>query len=204
MTEDSLDSDKAGVPIHRRTGGRSARVREAVLRAALDALTDQGFEKLTFSEVGRRAGVHATSVQRRWGSRENLLFEAVRGFADQTIKMPDTGSLRSDLIAFSRTLADYFATPIGGQILQMLVASVENDPAFAANRAEFVQIRHDAIRTMLHRAAKRGELRDGIDDDTALALLLGPIYVRMLITRLPVNDDFVERVTDAQLRGLGK
>ena len=204
MTEDSVDIDDAGVAAHRRTGGRSARVREAVLRAALDVLSDQGFEQLTFSEIGRRAGVHATSVQRRWGSRENLLFEAIRGFADQTLRMPNTGSLRGDLIAFSRSLADYFATPIGGQILQMLVASVENDPAFAANRADFVKIRHDAIRVMLHRAAERGDLREGIDDETALALLLGPIYVRMLITRLPVDDDFVERATDALLRGLEK
>lgn len=196
------NADDVEAAVRRRTGGRSARVREAVLRATLDILSAQGPNGLSFSEIGRQAGVHGTSVQRRWGSRKNLLFEAIQAFADQTIKIPNTGSLRADLIAFSRSLADYFATPTGGHILQMLVASVENDPAFAANRAEFVRIRHEAAGAMIRRATERGELRAGVDEETIGALLVGPIYVRLLITRRPVDDGFIERVIDAMLRGV--
>lgn len=172
------------------------------MQAALDAMADHGLDGVTFTDVGRRAGVHGTSVQRRWGSRENLLFEAIRSFADQTIKIPDTGSLRGDLVAFSRSLSDYFATPTGGQILQMLVAFADNDPAFCENRAEFVRERHQATRAIIQRAAERGELREGVTEEAALALLLGPIYVRMLIVRRPVDDDFIERVTDAMMHGI--
>jgi len=165
-------------------------------------MADHGLDGVTFSDVGRRAGVHGTSVQRRWGSRENLLFEAIRSFADQAIKIPDTGSLRGDLVAFSRSLSDYFATPTGGQILQMLVSFVDNDPAFSKNRADFVRERHQATRAIIQRAAERGELREGVTEEAALALLLGPIYVQMLIVRRPVDDDFIERVTDAMMHGI--
>jgi hypothetical protein len=55
--------------VRRRTGGRSARVREAVLHATLDALSEHAPGAVTISEIARRAGVHATSIQRRWGCR---------------------------------------------------------------------------------------------------------------------------------------
>jgi AcrR family transcriptional regulator len=188
--------------VRRRTGGRSARVRESVLRAAFETFTEQGLEGLTFSEIGRRAGVHGTSVQRRWGSRENVLLEALVAHASDAIRVPNTGSLRADLIAFSRSLSRNFATSTGGSVLQMLVSNPENDPAFAVNRAEFVRVRFDAMRAMIRRAGERGELRSGIDEDIALDLALGPLYVRTLITRQPIDDSFIERFVDALLTGL--
>jgi len=190
-------------PIARkRSGGRSTRVREAVLRATWEALLELGVDALNFSEIGRRAGVHGTSVQRRWGSKENVLFDALLSFGSQSIPVPDTGSLRDDLITMSQTLSAYFATPIGGSILQMLVANADNDRAFADHRAEFLRIRFDAMRVMIRRAAERGELRAGIDEETALDLALGPLYVRALITRQPIDDAFIEGCVDALLQGM--
>jgi AcrR family transcriptional regulator len=194
--------DDAAPTLRRRTGGRSARVHDAVLLATWDILLEQGVEGLTFSEIGRRAGVHGTSVQRRWGSKENVLFEALVTHAKDRIRIPNSGSLRTDLIGLSRSLSAYFATPVGGSILQMLVANADTDPAFAAHRAEFIQIRFTAMREMFRRAAERGELREGIDHEIALDLALGPLYVRTLITRQPIDEAFIKRFIDTLLSGL--
>jgi AcrR family transcriptional regulator len=190
--------------VRRRTGGRSARVREAVLRATLEALAETGIDGLNFSEIGRRAGVHATSVQRRWGSRENVLLEALLAYAGQNIDVPDTGSLRGDLLRFSRSFADYFTTPLGASILQMLVTGGQSDAALTANRSEFVRLRLAAMRTMLERALARQELRSDIDLQIALDLALGPIYVRTLITRQPIDDEFIRRYVEMLLSGIAK
>jgi AcrR family transcriptional regulator len=198
--EENLDGVEGTV--RRRTGGRSARVREAVLRAALEILKEQGLEGLNFSEIGRRAGVHGTSVQRRWGSRENVLFEAVLTYVNQTIAAPNTGSFRDDLIAFNRSLRDYCSTPFGGAIVQMLVTTPYDGQALATNRAEFMRIRAESARAMIRRARERDELRPDIDDEIALELALGPLYTRMLITRQPMDDGHIERVIDTLLRGL--
>lgn len=189
-------------PTRRRTGGRSARVREAVLRAAFDILVKDGFEAVTFSEIGRRAGVHGTSVQRRWGSRENVVFEALLTFGVDALRVPDTGSLRGDLIGMSQTLATYFASPLGGSIMQMVVANAGADRAFADHRAEFLRVRFDAMRAMIERAAARGELRPGVDQRVALELALGPLYLRTLVSHEPIDDAFIESFVDALLQGL--
>ena len=101
----------------RRTGGRSARVREAVLRATLDALLAGGSDDLSIREVAQRAGVHETSVYRRWGTRANLILDAVLSEVEAAVPVPDTGSLRGDLLALLSAIAAFITTPLG-QVLR--------------------------------------------------------------------------------------
>src|SRR5262245_26978742 len=82
---------------HRRPGGRSARVRAAVLGAALDVLAERGFEALEVPEVAARAGVSASTIYRRWTSKGRLAGEALLERARPLSPTPDTGALRSDL-----------------------------------------------------------------------------------------------------------
>lgn len=60
MTEESQ------VPGSVRPGGRTARVRAAVLDAAGDLLAENGFARLDLAEVAARAEVGKTTVYRRW------------------------------------------------------------------------------------------------------------------------------------------
>ena len=109
----SHDVDAVRKEVQRRPGGRSARVRAAVLRATLEVMAEHGAGGLTISEIARRAGVHATSVQRRWGTTENVVLDAMLTRSQEQLPVPDTGTLRGDLIAFARLVAAYLATPLG-------------------------------------------------------------------------------------------
>jgi AcrR family transcriptional regulator len=189
--------------VRRRTGGRSARVREAVLHATLDALSEHEPGAVTISEIARRAGVHATSIQRRWGSKENVLLEALLTLSQQKVPIPDTGALRGDLAAFGRSMAGYLASAAGGTVARTLAAS-EDDAFLAANRERLVWARYEAARVMIDRAAERGELRPGTNPQVALELLVGPLHYRALITRHPVDSGYIEELVDTLLRGLAE
>ena len=194
----SLDESEQGM--RRRTGGRSAKVRVAVLQSTLQALAVHGCSGLTISEIARRSGVHATSIQRRWGSLENVLLEAVLGYSQQKLPIPNTGSLRGDLLAFGRSLNRYLATPVGETVLRTLAAAQDN-PALAAKRAQIIKARYDATRVMAERAAERGELRAGVDPQTAVELLVAPLNLRKL-TRQPIDAKFIKALVDTLLHGL--
>ena len=155
---------------------------------------------LTISEIARRSGVHATSIQRRWGSLENLLLEAVLGYSQQKLPIPNTGSLRGDLLAFGRSLDRYLATPVGETVLRTLAAA-EDNPTLAANRAQTIKARYDATRVMAERAVERGELRPGVDPQIAVELLVAPLNLRKL-TRQPIDDKFIKVLVDTLLHGL--
>ena len=188
-------------PVRRRTGGRSARVQDAVLSATHQALQEDGVAGLTISEIARRSGVHATSIQRRWGSVENVLLDAVLTYSQQTLPIPNTGSLRGDFIAFARLMANYLETPLGKIVMRSMVTAQDNSER-ANTRAEVLRVRFEIASVMAARGIERGEIRPGIEPKFAQELLVAPIYLRRLVTRAPIDDDFIERVVDVLLRGL--
>ncbi|MFD8810316.1 TetR-like C-terminal domain-containing protein [Streptomyces sp. NPDC059627] len=192
-------SDQAAAS--RRPGGRSARVRADVLRSTLEALVEHGASGLTVSEIARRSGVHATSIQRRWGALQNLILDALLTYSQEQLPVPDTGSLRDDMVALARLIAAYLNTPLGAALAHAMAAS-EADPNLAENRTQFWQARYDATRIIVDRAIDRHELAADADHQLALELLVAPLHFRALLIRQPIEEDWIERMVDALLHGL--
>ena len=105
--------------IKKRVGGRSARVHDAVLKSVFELLREKGPSELSIAEVAERAGVHETSIYRRWPSRHELILDAARHFVGDALPIPDTGALRSDLVAFQRSAKAMLASR-QGQVIIML------------------------------------------------------------------------------------
>ena len=188
-------------PVRRRTGGRSARVRAAVLEAVIAALAETELEDVTMAEIARRAGVHQSSIQRRWGTVNSVLLDALLDYSEDLIPVPDTGTLRGDLIELSRFLVDYLSTP-QGMALTRAMATVQDDASLAHDRAQFWRSRRRAVGAVFERATERGELATGADTDSALELLAARVHFRCLLTREPNDDHSVEQTIDFILRGL--
>ncbi|WP_262057106.1 TetR-like C-terminal domain-containing protein [Streptomyces sp. STR69] len=185
----------------RRPGGRSARVRADVLRSTLEALAENGTSGLTMSEVARRSGVHATSIQRRWGALQNLVLDALLSYSQEQLPVPDTGNLRNDMVALARLIAVYLNTPLGAALAQAL-ATAEEDPQLAESRAQFWQTRYDVTRIIVDRAIDRHELAADTDHRLTLELLVAPLHFRALLIRQPIEEDRIERMVDTLLHGL--
>jgi AcrR family transcriptional regulator len=174
-----------------------------VLRAVLDTIVEQGPDAVTVNETARRAGVHATSIQRRWGTREKLVLDALLASSREQLPVPDTGTLRDDLIAFAQSLAAYLATPIG-QTLTRTMAAADDDAMLAAGRADFRQARYDAARTIVDRAVDRRELPDGTDPLLVIEMVIAPLHFRTLLTRQSIDTGLIENIVDAVKRGFAQ
>lgn len=188
-------------PATRRTGGRSARVRAAVLQATIDVVLEHGADALSIAEVAQRAGVHETSIYRRWGTKSALALDAVLDRTRTDLPTPDTGTLRGDLLALLHDAAVFVRTPVGGLLLRMAVQ--EDLAEYEAARDQFWTARFAAGATVLDRAGTRGELRPGVDRRLAFEALLGPLHTRVLLTREPLDDAFLEGTVDLLLAGIG-
>jgi len=183
-----------------RTGGRSARVRAAVLRATLEALLAGEADDLSIRDIAERAGVHETSIYRRWGTKANLILDAVASETQAAIPAPDTGSLREDLVALLGSIAAFITTPVGEMLLRL---ALRNDlPEDRTARERFWAERFTTGQTVLERAQARGELRPGLDYRLTIETLIGAIYVRLLLTREPIDETLTEHVVDLILAGI--
>jgi AcrR family transcriptional regulator len=180
----------------RRPGGRSARVRAAALAAAMDELAESGYAAVTLEGVARRAGVHKTTLYRRWGTREALVLEAMLEHAGERVPVPDTGSLREDLLALATAAAGTAETPQGEAVVRAVVAAGRHDEALAAANRRFWTERLALDGAIVERAIARGELPPGVDAESVIEAVLGPIYFRLLVTGEPVDGAFIELVVD--------
>src|SRR5215468_4195831 len=115
----SVRPTRASAKPRPRLGGRSARVRASVLEAAFAVLTEKGFHAFTVAETAARAGVHETSIYRRWGTKEALARDACLHYSETALEIPDTGALRSDLLVLLQRLVTILTSPQGRTVLAL-------------------------------------------------------------------------------------
>jgi len=189
------------VEVRRRPGGRSARVRREVLDATVQLLETGGLDALTVAAVADLAGVHETTIYRRWGTVEALMLDALLSTTGAMLPMPDTGTLRADLIAYATSLAAFLQSPLGLAVNRALAVSGD-EPAVAQARTRFWETRIGMSSQMIVRAVARGELPAGTDALLALEIVLAPLHMRALLTRDPIDPPLPEQLVDTALAGL--
>jgi AcrR family transcriptional regulator len=187
--------------IQRRPGGRSARVRQAVANATLAVIAEKGIADFSVNDVAARAGVHETSIYRRWGSRDNLIIETLLGYSEQLIPVPDTGSIRTDLYRLLTAIAEYLGSPVGRALAQALALTAD-ESRWSAVRQAFWTTRLQLTRRVVERAVERNEVPADTDPRLVLETLAAPLSFRAIITGEPIDDQLCTRLTDLVLDGI--
>ncbi|MFJ8309485.1 MULTISPECIES: TetR-like C-terminal domain-containing protein [unclassified Streptomyces] len=189
-------ADEREAPPLRRRGER---MRQAVLTATVDLLTSQGLAATTVAAVARAAGVHETSVYRRWKTRENLIFDALATRTDQALPVPDTGSVRQDLSALFAALARFLATPAGAALVHL--GTVHEEGALEEGRRSYWRARMERAEALVRRGVDRGELAADTDPHLLVEAITGPLLARVLLTGEPLEETLVPRLVDLVLDG---
>lgn len=163
-------------------------------------LRAHGIDRLSIVDVARRAGVHDTTVYRRWPTKASLAISAILNVAEASLLAPDTGSLRDDLRELLTEIARFVQSPEGGLLLQL--AAGKDLPEYAAAREYFDTERFTPGTAVLERAEQRGQIRHGLDHRLVMELLIGPLHVRALLTNGPLDDATIDTVVDLALAGV--
>jgi AcrR family transcriptional regulator len=182
---------------------RSQEADRAILSATVDLLAERGLDGMSIEEVAARAGVGKATIYRRWPSKGLLALDAfVVSFAEQQ-PLPDTGTLRGDLVAALSAWVRAVTGTSMGRMLTGLIAEAQYDPELrAAWRDRVLEPLRAQYRIMLDRAAARGEIRLSVDQDVVLDLFFGSAQHRLLLGHLPLTEDFIDEVVDVILRGI--
>lgn len=184
---------------------RSTRADEAIIDAVLDLLAEGStVESLSIEAVAARAAVGKATIYRRWPGKNELLVDALRRLKG-TPRMPDTGTVRDDLVTLLTAVGDH-VDPRAAQIMPCLVPQVARSAERYGLYQEMVEARRGIMRAVLQRGVSRGELRDDVDVELMLVLLTGPVLVQRMLRWHPgiVEHDLPERVVDAVLAGIAR
>ncbi|HEX4830687.1 MAG TPA: TetR/AcrR family transcriptional regulator [Trebonia sp.] len=188
------DNAQAGPIATRRRG---AELETAILDAAWDQLIADGYEHFTIDAIAARAKTSKPVLYRRWKTREDLLRATVRhrGAADPPV-LPDTGSLRGDLLALLAT-ANSGRNPLVA-LLSSMVGSYYNrsGPTPAELRFAFLSQRGSSVQEVIDRAVERGEVDPARLTPRIIDLPFALFRHELMMTLKPVPDHVLRQIVD--------
>lgn len=182
-------------------GGLDDITRRVVLNAALKELGISSVGSFTLDGVAARARVEVRLVKQAWPSAPELFREVLEEFADSQMPVPDTGTLRDDLLQYARSFARMANTPDGRRILDALIVKPE-DWDLSDSRAVVLQYRSSRVSAMVQRAVERGECPAGTDPALALDMLVISLCLPVLVYDRPVSDEHCRDVVRTLLNGI--
>ena len=178
---------------------------ESVVRDVLDAAREEiakfGFAAMRIEDVALRAEVAKTTIYRRWPKKEDLLFEVLQSMMSGSREIPESGSLRGDLLAIARHLRSIMTSADGQAVARVMMAE-RSDPEV---RRVIERIREEkmvAPRKLVERARERGEIDPSVDAELLLTTLAGSIHHRVFVRSDELSDAYLEALVDLLLSGV--
>jgi AcrR family transcriptional regulator len=210
-------SPRTGTPSESTPASRPGRRKDAALSAAiidatLEILATEGYDGLSIEAIARRADVSRPTIYRRWRSLSDLVLDATRQsremgpvFPTGIMRIPDTGSLREDLMTIMRDGVAVQRSMGARGVQNGFIAGIVADPSLGpVFRANIMDPDHLPLLAVFARARERGELRDDFDEYLALELLTGWGIYRSVITRDSLDDDVLSAAVDIVVAGITK
>ncbi|MDF2938551.1 MAG: transcriptional regulator [Paenibacillaceae bacterium] len=181
---------------------RSLTTQKAILAAAYQLLTEQGFKSVTVDGISEKAGVSKATIYKWWPNKAAVVMEAFFEASEAVLTVPDTGSVRQDLFLQVKQLAA-FLTGGDGQYMREFIAEGQSDAKLAEEyRSRYFNPRRLISKRILEQGIARGELRPDLDPELTIDLLFAPLFYRLLITGEPVDSRYIETWIGYSLEGL--
>ncbi|UDY24520.1 TetR/AcrR family transcriptional regulator [Nocardioides sp. Kera G14] len=167
-----------------------------ILDAAIEVLSEVGYDRFTMDAVSSRAKVSKATLYRHWEGKVDLVVDALSNLKDEGDELPDTGTLRGDLLTVMcghGGLDDQRSTSLFAGVL----TAISRDPEFAsAFRERFIAPKVERSDACWRRAADRGELREGLDLDLMSPACAGIVLHRTFLLGEAPTVDVITKVID--------
>jgi AcrR family transcriptional regulator len=188
-------------PITDRLDPRAARSQQRAIEAALDLVREVGVGRVTMEAIAARSGVAKTTLYRQFDDLETLLFAAF-----ESLKGPHVIPVEHGLLADVEEWMQEFALLLFGdgfaQLMPAMFEVAERTDRGRELAVEFAARRRQAMQLRLQHAVDAGQLAAGVDIDTIVSLLVGPLFYRRFVARQPAPPDFVPQVVRSALGSL--
>jgi AcrR family transcriptional regulator len=197
MTVTPIGRETAVTPTETGTRPRVEGMREMeIFEATLQVLDEVGYDLLTMDAVAARAKASKATLYRRWKGKPELVVAAIMAHKGDSV-VPDTGTLRGDLLEAYCGGTGGLNDPLAQSVLSAVVTAMGRDPEFAeVYRRDFIGPKIAASQSIYERARARGEVHPDVDLTLLAPSLAGIVLHRVFLLGEQVTPDLVARVLD--------
>lgn len=176
---------------------RGAHLEEAILEAAWEELVAVGYAHLTVDRVAARARTSKAVLYRRWPNLPSLVLATLRHHGPiLSGPVPDTGSLRGDVLTLLSQMSERFAARGPEFMYGFLPEYYRDDELFSYLQAHTSQVGTDVMMTILEHAAARGEVQLDTIPPYVATLPIDLMRHEVLRTRAAASQETVLQIVD--------
>ena len=179
-----------------------------ILTRALRLLAEQGYSGMSMEAVAGAAGVGKATLYRRYKDKRQLVIAALSTIVKEAPPLPDTGTVRHDLVATATETLRYFHSIDASYNMNMffiiaaLLSQAQQNPEFLGIfREQVIVPRRAAVKQLLERGVERGQIRTKLDLDSIVDCLAGSIFARH-VSGQPVDERWIRSVIDLLMDGM--
>ncbi len=176
----------------RRAEATRKKVALAVLRLIEGGRTD--FE---LQEVAGLAGVHRTTLFRRWPDRESLIGEALSEHVSH-FSVEWSGDWKEDLRRIAFAMRDFLMSPVE-EAMNRIQAGSKN-VEFSAQMLRYWTPIIKSLQKPINAAQDAGEISAEIDSFVLIWSLISPILVTTVFLYAPASDEFLNTLVSQTIR----
>lgn len=169
---------------------------EAIHEAALELLSEVGYDRTTIEGIAARAHVSKATIYRRFKNKQEILMAAMGEHAACSLPQIDTGSLRSDLIELISEHVKALKGP-DGELMMGLLSSAHRDPELGKLLPQNRPAINDTVSAAIfERALARKEISKDANLEFLGEVIPAIFSHRLFITHQSVNRTFIEHLVD--------
>jgi AcrR family transcriptional regulator len=179
---------------------RDPRLQDALLHAGLEVFLEFGYSSASLAEIARRAGVGTPAIYRRWPTKADMAMAIIEQVSEPE-PIPDTGSIRDDLVAFMKLRLRTWTLPLFRKLVFPTLMEGRVKGSIGAEISVRFLAYRAALEARITRAIEAGELRPDTKPGRLVDLLMGTIAMPILFFQeVPATDEAGE-IVDQVLSG---
>jgi AcrR family transcriptional regulator len=181
---------------------RDQGARAKVLTAARELMSEGGIAAVTMEELAARTGVGKPTIYRSWPNAKAVAMAALMAMPATKAPPQRARSAIAELRQHVRGVVTAFTSRIGRNAATLIASADAGTEMAKAFRHHVILNSREQLRAIVQRAVADGAISRAIDVEIALDLILAPVFFRLLLGHLPLDEEFADAVIDQALAGL--
>ncbi|KZY48665.1 TetR family transcriptional regulator [Roseovarius sp. HI0049] len=151
-----------------------------LFRALFEEWAETGYTRISLEHVATRAGAGKAAIYRRWPSKLEFAFDAIRNVEVMWAGFSEQETFQEDIRSYLRATIRVLRHPLARRVIADMVAERLRSSELSPLLDRIVSVRRQFGHQMLDRAIARNELDADLDRELALDYLVGPLYMSMI------------------------
>lgn len=176
--------------------------RKAILNATARLLERIPLKTLAIECIAREAGVGKSTIYRWWPNKAAIVIDA---FFEEVVPKTAFERTSTAVDAIQKQVARVVRVMSGpqGRIVAQIIAEGQSDPSVLEHfRSVFLLHRRAEASAIIEYGIRNGEFPPHLDIDTAIDIVYGPIWYRLMVGHQPLDRNFAQALPKMSIAAL--